>query len=137
MYNFECNSRPAQVPVYEMVDLPAQGDSSSKADSLLHEQGDANTEQFILKQEQAKSFPHEYLTPTISKFNQRAGQGQAVAADEENTYQPLIPPRVAALGDEKSEYQLLTLKTNTLPTKFSVSPVGPAPPAIPPKPKAM
>ena len=120
-----------------MVDLPTQGDSSSKADSLLHEQGDANTEQFMLKQEQAKSFPHEYLTPTISKFNQRAGQGQAVAANEENTYQPLIPPRVAALGDEKSEYQSLTLKTNTLPAKFNVSPMGPAPPAIPPKPKAM
>ena len=120
-----------------MVDLPTQGDSSSKADNPLHEQGDANTQQFILKQEQAKSFPHEYLTPTVSKFNQRAGQGQAVATDEENTYQPLIPLRVAALGDEGSKYQSLTLKTNTLPAKFNVSPMGPAPPAIPPKPKAM
>ena len=114
-----------------------QGNFSSKADSLPHEQGDANTKQVILKQEQAKGFPHEYLTPTISKFNHRAGQGQAVAADEENTYQPLIPSRVAALGDEKSEYQSLTLKTNTLPAKFNVTPMGPSPPAIPPKPKAM
>ena len=92
-----------------------------------------------MKQEHAKDFSHppqEYLTPTITGFDQRAGPGLKIqaATDEENTYQPLIPPRLMALGDDKSEYQSLTQKT--LPTKFSIPP-GSAPPAIPPKPKAM
>ena len=116
---------PGQVPVYEMVDFPTSGNSSS------HGQGHTNTEQLILKPEEAKGFPHEYLTPA------RAGQGQPPPADKENTYQPLIPSRFAALGDEKSEYQSLTLKTNTAPPKFGVAPMGTAPPAIPPKPKGM
>ena len=123
-----------------MVDvLPGShsNDSSSNPENCCPEQKDDNTEQLILKQEQAKSFSHEYLTPTITKLNPRAGQGLPLAADEENTYQPLIPPRFAAVGDDKSEYQSLTLKTHTLPAKFSVSPMGPAPPAIPPKPKAI
>ena len=119
---------PDQVPVYETVDLPTSGNFS------CHKQGHTNTEQLILKQEQAKGFPHEYLTPTINK---RGGQGQPLAADKENTYQPLIPLRFAALGDDKSEYQSLTLKTNTAPPKFSVASMGAAPPAIPPKPKAI
>ena len=121
-------SRPAQVPIYEMVDLPLRDNASRKAE-------DVNVEQLILKQEQAKDFshlPHEYLTPTITGFAGRDLKNQAVA-DEKNTYQPLIPPRLMAFGDDKSEYQSLTQKT--LPTKFSVPP-GPAPPAIPPKPKA-
>ena len=121
-----------------MVDvLPGQDDSSSKPENHLPEQEDDYIEQLILKQEQAKGFSHEYLTPTITKLSPRAGQGRPLAADEENTYQPLIPPRFAAVGDEKSEYQSLTLKIHTLPAKFSVSPVGPVPPAIPPKPKAI
>jgi hypothetical protein len=123
-----------QVPVYEVVDLPTSGNSSS------HKQGETKTEQFMLKQEQAKSIPHdsEYLTPTNDKLNQRAAdQGQPLVADKENTYQPLIPARFSALGDDKNEYQSLTLKTSTVPPKFNVAPVGPAPPTIPPKPKAM
>ena len=127
-----------------MVDIPRNhyGDSSTKppAENHPHKPGDIDIEQLILKQEQAKDFshlPHEYLTPTFTKFNQRASPGQAVATDEDNTYQPLIPPRFRALGDDKSEYQSLTLKTNTLPAKFNISPIGSAPPPIPPKPKAM
>ena len=120
-----------------MVDVTPQGDidSSHTPENLPHEHGDINVEQLILKQYQGKDFshiPHEYLAPTVTKFDQRAGPSM-----KESTYQPLIPPRVAALGDEKSEYQSLTLKTNTLPAKFNVSPMGPSPPAIPPKPKAM
>ena len=133
--------RPAQVPIYEIVDMPPQGNSSRKAETHPHEHGDVNVERLILMQERAKDsshLPQEYLTPTITGFDQRAGQDlktQAVhVADEENTYQPLIPPRLTALGDNKSEYQSLTQKT--LPTKFSIPP-GPAPPAIPPKPKAV
>jgi hypothetical protein len=120
---------PGQVPVYEVVDFPTSGNSTS------HKQArETNTEQLMLKQEQVKSIPHEYLTPELNK---RAGQGQPLATDKENTYQPLIPPRFAALGDDKSGYQSLTLKTSTAPPKFNVAPMGPAPPAIPPKPKAM
>ena len=121
-----------------MVDMPPQGDYRSKPESHPHEHGNVNVERLILKQEQAKDFsnlPQEHLTPTITGFEQRADpdlKNQAVA-DEENIYQPLIPPRLTALGDDKSEYQSLTQKT--LPTKFSV-PQGPAPPAIPQKPKA-
>ena len=122
-----------------MVDMPPQGDYRSKPESHPHEHGNVNVERLILKQEQAKDFSHppqEYLTPTITGFDQRAGPGLKIqaATDEENTYQPLIPPRLTALGDDKSEYQSLTQKT--LPTKLSIPP-GPAPPAIPPKPKAM
>ena len=119
-----------------MVDMPPRGDYRSKPES--HPE-DVNVERLILMQEQTKDFshlPHKYLTQTITGFDQRSVPGlknQAVA-DEENTYQPLIPPRLTALGDDKSEYQSLTQKT--LPTKFSVPP-GPAPPAIPPKSKAM
>ena len=122
-----------------MVDVPpgSHNDSSSNPENCCPEQKDDNTEHLFLKQEQAKSFPHEYLTSTITKLSPRAGQGRPLAADEENTYQPLIPPRFAAVGDDKSEYQSLTLKTHTLPAKFNVSPMGPAPPAIPPKPKAV
>ena len=132
---------PAQVPKYEMVDAPPQGDidSSSKLENLTHEHEDINVEQLVLKQYRGKDLshiPHEYLAPTITKFDQRAGPGLE-GHDKENTYQPLIPPRFMALGDDKSEYQSLTLKTKTLPAKFNVSPMGPAPPAIPPKPKAI
>ena len=116
---------PGRISVYEMVDLPTSDNCSR------HEQGHANTEQLSLKQGEAKGFPQEYLTPTINK---RAGQGQPLTADKENTYQPLIPPRLAALGDEK-KYQSLTLKSSTAPPKFGVAPMGTAPPAIPPKPK--
>ena len=119
---------PGQVPVYEMVDMPTSDNCS------YHGQGHTNTEQLILKQEQAKGLSHEYLTPTINK---RAGQGQPLTADKENTYQPLIPPRLAALGDENSEYQSLILKSSTAPPKFGVAPMGTALPAIPPKPKGM
>ena len=122
---FEYSNMPGHIPVYEMVDLPTSGNSSS------HEQGDTNTDQLILKQEQAKGFPHEYLTPTISK---RAGQGQSLAT---NTYQPLIPPQFAALGDDRSEYQSLTQKTSTAPPKFGVAPMKTAPPVVPPKPKGI
>ena len=128
VHNFEYSNVSDQVPVYEMVDLPTSGNYSR------HEQGHTKTEQLILKQEKAKDFPREYLTPTINK---RAGQGQPLTADKENTYQPLIPPRFAALGDDKSEYQSLTLNTNTAPPKFSAAPMGTALPAIPPKPKAI
>ena len=120
-----------------MVDVPPQDDSSSKPENHPHEYRDASIGHLILKQEQAKCFPHEYLMPTITKFNQSAGPGQAVATDEENTYQPLIPPRFRALDDDRSEYQSLTQKSSTLPAKFNIPRVGPAPPAIPPKPKAM
>ena len=112
-----------QVPVYEMVDLPTSDNCSR------HEQGHTNTKQLILKQEEAKGFPHEYLTPA------RARQGQPQPADKKNTYhQPLIPSRFAVLGDENSEYQSLTWKSNTAPPKFGAAPMGTAPPAIPPKP---
>ena len=134
------SSRPAQVPVYEMADVPpGQDESSIKPENhRCHpEQEDDNIEQFILKQEQAKGFPHEYPTPTITKLNQKAGQDQFPVADEENTYQPLIPPPPGAMGDEKSQYQSLTLKTCTLPAKFDTSPMESAPPAIPPRPKAV
>ena len=122
-----------------MMDAPHQGDvdySSKKPDNLPHEREDVNSGQLVLKQYHGKEFchtPHEYLAPTITKFNQGAGPDH----NEENTYQPLIPPRFVALGDEKSEYQSLTLKSDTLTAKFSVSPIEPAPPVIPPKPKAM
>ena len=125
-----------------MVDAPPQGDidSSSKPKIIPHdEHEDVNVEQLTLKQYRGKDLshiPHEYLAPTITKFDQRAGP-VLEGHDKENTYQPLIPPRFMALGDDKSEYQSLTLKTKTLPAKFNVSPMGPAPPAIPPKPKAM
>ena len=133
---------PAQAPVYEMVDVHLQGDSEDstrKPENLTHEHKDINVEQLVLKQYRGKDLSHishEYLAPTITKFDQRAGPGLE-GHDKENTYQPLIPPRFMALGDDKSEYQSLTLKTKTLPAKFNVSPMGPAPPAIPPKPKAM
>ena len=126
-----------------MVDVPSQRDDSGcKPEGLLHKHGNVSAEQLTMKQEQAKGIPylpHEYLTPTLTTFNQRARPGPAVTTDEENTYQPLIPPHFRALGGEKSEYQSLTPKTKTLPAKFGVSPIGigPAPPAIPPKPKAM
>ena len=115
-----------------MVDvLPgSHNDSSSNPENCC-------PEHLSLKQEQAKSFPYECPTSTITKLSPRAGQGQPLAADEENTYQPLIPPRFAAVGDDKSEYQSLTLKTHMLPAKFSVSPTRPVPPAIPTKPKAV
>ena len=125
-----------------MVDIPSQDHSGCKPEDFLHRHspGDVNIRQLIMRQEQAKDFshlPHEYLTPTFTKFDQKAGPGQVVATDEDNTYQPLIPPRFRGLGDDKSEYQSLTLKTTTLPAKFNISPIGSAPPAIPPKPKAM
>ena len=124
-----------------MVDIPSQDDSGCKpGEDHLHKNKDISIEQLIMKQEQAKDLchlPHEYLTPTFTKFDQRPGPGQVSNTDEENTYQPLIPPRFRAMGDEKSEYQSLTLKTHMLPAKFNVSPMGPAPPAIPPKPKAI
>ena len=124
-----------------MVDMHPQSDCSSKPENLSQEHGDINVEELIFKQDQAKDFPHqphEYLTPTFTKFNQNAGPGQAVATNEENTYQPLIPPQFRALGDDNmSEYQSLTQKSSTLSAKFNIPPVGPAPPAIPPKPKAM
>ena len=116
--------------------MPPRGDYRSRPENHHpHKPRDVNVERLILRQEQAKDFshlPHEYLSSSTARFDQRAGQNQAVA-DEENTYQPLIPPRLTALGDDKSEYQSLTQKT--LPTKFNVPP-GPAPPAIPPKSKA-
>jgi hypothetical protein len=130
-----------------MVDAPSrQDDSCCRQEDFLRKHGNINAEQLTMRQEQAKGIPHlphEYLTPTLTKFDQlqRTGPGPAVTTDEENTYQPLIPPRFRALGGtcEKSEYQSLTPKTKTLPAKFSVSPIGigPAPPAIPPKPKAL
>ena len=125
-----------------MVDVPPDQDDSISIKPENHrchpEQENDNIKQLILKQEQAKGFPHECLTPTITKLNQRAGQGRSLAADKENTYQPLIPPPPPrAMGDEKSQYQSLTPKTRTLPAKFDVSFMGPAPPAIPPKPKAV
>ena len=121
--------------------MPPRGDYRSKPEChpLSHaEHGEVNVERLILMQERAKDsshLPHEYLTSTVTGFDQRAGQDlkNQVVADEENTYQPLIPPRLTALGDDKSEYQSLTQKI--LSTKFNVPP-GPAPPAIPPKPKA-
>ena len=118
-----------------MVDMPPRGDYRS---NHSREPGDVDVERLIFMQDRAKDFshlPHEYLTSTVTGFDQRAGPGLKIqaATDKENTYQPLIPPRLTALGDDKSEYQSLTQKI--LPTKFSVPP-GPAPPAIPPKPKA-
>ena len=112
-----------------MVDIPPRGDCSSKPENHPHEPG---VELFHLKQEQAKDFPHlpqEHLTPITTGFDQRAGQDMAVT-NEENTYQPLIPPRLMALGDDKSEYQSLTQKI--LPNV----PLGSTPPTIPRKPKA-
>ena len=132
--------RPVEVPVYEMVDmLPSHAHAKPQEDHVPCKPENVDIDWRISKQEQAKDFsrlPHEYLTPTLSKFHQRAGPGKAATTDEENTYQPLIPPRFRALGDDKSEYQVLTPKTHTLPAKFGVSPMGSAPPAIPPKPKA-
>ena len=122
-----------------MVDMPSSHPRAKPENhNMPNKPENVDIDLRILKQEQAKDFshlPHEYFTSTFTKFDQRADPGQVVAADEDNTYQPLIPPRFRALGDDKSEYQSLTLKT--LPAKFSVSPIGPAPPAIPPKPKAM
>ena len=123
-----------------MVDVRPQGDSSGKLENLSQEHEDINVEELIFKQDQAKDFsymPHEYLTSTFTKFDHKAGSCQTVATKEENAYQPLIPPRFRALGDDMSEYKSLTRKTSTLPIKFNIPPVGPAPPAIPPKPKAM
>ena len=139
-----CYCRPVEVPVYELVDMTwrrSHDDSSTKPENHPHKLGDTDIEQLNLKQEQAKDFshlPHEYFMSPIITFDQSAGRGRAVTG-EENTYQPLIPPRFRALGDDKSEYQSLTQKSSTLSAKFNVSPVamGPAPPAIPPKPKAM
>ena len=122
-----------------MVDVPSQRDDSGcKPECLLHKHGNIGDEQLTMKQEQAY-LPHEYLKPTLTTFDKRARPGPSVATDEENTYQPLIPPRFRAVGDEKSEYQSLKPKIKTLPAKFGMSPIGigPAPPAIPPKPKAM
>ena len=126
-----------------MIDVPSKRDGSEcKPEDLLHKHGNVSVEQLTMKQEQAKGItylPHEYLTPTLTTFDQRARPGPAVATDEENTYQPLIPPRFRAVSDEKSEYQSLKPKIKTHSTKFGMSPIGigPAPPAIPPKPKAM
>ena len=139
---YACCFRPVEVPVYEMVDMSSSHPHANKPENhnMPNKPENVDIDLRILKQEQAKDFshlPYEYLTSTFTKFDQRAGPGQVVATDKDNTYQPLIPPRFRALGDDKSEYQSLTLKTNTLPAKFNVSPMGSAPPAIPPKPKAM
>ena len=128
---YDCSCRPAQVPVYDLVDMPPRGDSGHrKPENHPCEPGNVNIERLILKQEQAKDLPHEYSTPITTKFDQRACQDlkNQVVANEKCAYQPLIPPRLMALGDDKSEYQSLTQKT--LPAKFSV------PPARPPKSKA-
>lgn len=140
-------NRPGEdsVPVYEEVHVPHQdhGDSGRygrKSNTHVHPHhkldGDINGEQ--LSQEQAVNvsyFPLKYLTPAITKPEQGPSSGQ-VMINEENTYQPLIPPRSAALGDDKSDYQSLTHKSLTLPAKVRVHPPKPAVPAIPLKPKA-
>ena len=122
-----------------MMDMPSSHPKPEDHINMPRRPENVGIDLRISMQEQAKDFsclPHEYLTPTLTKFDQRAGPRQVVATNEENTYQPLIPPRFRALGDDKSEYQALTPKTHTLPAKFGISPMGLVPPAIPPKPKA-
>lgn len=82
----------------------------------------------------------EYTTPITSNqrvisFDNKGGvafqsRGVPTAEREDNTYQPLLPPRMATgPGNTEGDYQPLT--RHTLPRVSNVSA-----PALPPKPKA-
>ena len=92
----------------------------------------------------------EYATPFVSSnqqmvsFDSQVGVtnraksstlGAAVNREDNNTYQPLLPPRfVAGMGKHpaEGEYQQLSMTRHTLPRGFNVSDSAPA---LPPKPK--
>ena len=110
-----------------MIDIPSRYDSSNTLKNNPH------TNLPVSKQKQLRALytPHEYLTP-VTITNQRVLKCDeqtdlCTTKDEENTYQPLIPPR-AAVNDDTSEYQSLTQLT--LSKDFNL------PPPIPPKPDA-
>ena len=114
---------------YEVMDIPSRYDSSNTLENNPHT--DLQLPASKQKQPRASYTPHEYLTP-VTITNQRVLKCDeqtdvCTTKDEENTYQPLIPPRTA-VNDDTSEYQSLTQLT--LFKDFNL------PPPIPPKPDA-
>ena len=113
---------PAEDPVYELIDIPSRSDPLENS---------PHTVLTASKQKQPRASNSPHLTPVTTTNQQvfKCDQQTDVctAKDEENTYQPLIPPRATANSDP-NEYQSLT--QHTLPKKFNL------PPAIPLKPDA-
>ena len=113
--------------MYEMVDISSRKEDKSSQESH-GKYSQTPTSHADSKREQAQ----EYQVPIKAKsdeiINVRHGLQLQVDAhvvkssEEENTYQPLIPPR-SIIGNESSEYQSLTL-----PKQLNVAP------SLPPKP---
>lgn len=121
-------------PVYEMVDLqvPTKGDCDAT-------ELDSSSSPYTHNPNQAVQ---EYATPMAIASNQRvisfdnkggaAFQARCVptAEREDNTYQPLLPPRMAT-GPSNTEGDYQPLTRHTLPRGPNVTA-----PALPPKPRA-
>ena len=119
--------------MYEMVDISSQKEDKSSQDSHGKHSQSTHTSHFDSKREQAQ----EYQVPfqgQETRFDESINicYGNHVqlqvdthvlkSSEDENTYQPLIPPR-PIIGNESREYQSLTL-----PNQLSVAP------SLPPKP---
>ena len=130
------SSTNVQVPVYEMVNLPSQSDHSGQKERYSDLETPNRTVGSDLTLKEAHE-AQEYITPVnqeatdsgrgggnISVSYGNRAEGRTTKPDEENTYQPLIPPR-PTLNDKSKVYQSLTL-----PKAFNI------PPTLPPKPQA-
>ena len=132
-YCYNYYSTPsAPVHMYEMVDISSQKEDKTSHESHgKHSQLLAPISHTDSKQEQAQEYQVPIKGHGTAKsdeiINVRHGLQLQVDAhvmkssEEENTYQPLIPPR-SIIGNESREYQSLTL-----PKELNVAP------SLPPK----
>ena len=117
-----CLYRMPSVPIhtYEMVDISSQAKSSHASGKSNSTIGKTVTKENL---EQAE----EYQVPVAGDDGKNRYRNPSDARimksnEEDNTYQPLIPPR-PIIGNESREYQSLTL-----PKQLNVAP------SLPPKP---
>ena len=118
--------------MYEMVDMSSQNYEKSSQESH-RKYSQTLTSHDTSKQEQTQKYQvldGQDGTKPGENINVRDGPGDqsharvlvVKSSEEENAYQPLIPPR-SVIGNESREYQLLTL-----PKQLNVAP------SLPPKP---
>ena len=130
-YNNYNSTQSAPVHMYETVDISSQKEDKPSQESH-GKYFQTPTSHADSKQKQAQEFEVPIRGHGTAKsdeiINVRHGLQLQVDAhvvkssEEENTYQPLIPPR-SVIGNESSEYQSLTL-----PKQLNVAP------SLPPKP---